>query len=124
MKSVAHYSKLARNDRDLIRASRCLGQSKRSPQARLIQKGNKPAILKAAKEQVTSWSRKLGSDFCKKLCDLLDEIRNQRMLWPDLLAMILKMLIGYVDPPSGFVISLIWLYREKMIYKVCICKVP
>ncbi|MGB6211543.1 hypothetical protein [Pseudomonas mandelii] len=121
---VDHYVDLLLDQEKLVRASRSIIRKKHSPLALKIANGNVKAIMRAAKDRISSaLSREQRLDLCKILCDLRRKvISSTKKRWREFIALAVSGVVGLVNPGCGILIELLWLMRQEVQDAICSCK--
>lgn len=121
---IEKYTRLFENPRALVRASRGLIRSKRSPIARKIAKGDRKAMIWAAKERVFSaLPPEKRRAFCRKLCELKHRSKGLAgsELRRELAAFVVSAVVGLADTVSGWGVALVWILSNAFVARLCPC---
>lgn len=112
--------------RDQSALRRAVGGSltsrRQGPQARLLNKGNRKAVMKAIWERFQSQG--LREEVHRVICEKLDWCNAKNNSVYDLVVSCVKLLLPIFNVKAGALANIVFLVQEYMFDKLCDCSTP
>lgn len=112
-------TELSRNQKKLIVASQSLTKKKKTKNALAIKHGNIRQIVDTAYSNFAGSLGPQKDEICKKLCQILKASEGSDIV--ELIAFAVATIIGLGFFFESLIVSLVWMFRQRLIGKLCNC---